>query len=83
MRGFADGPVRAQLLLQQAVHPVEGAGQGVSVLVTPSPTWSTSLETVNVVKTATQAVTTLIPIILRGAKITTTIVESQLQTGKV
>ncbi len=54
-----------------------------SVLVTPSATWSTVVESSSYLTTVTESLTTELPIILRGSKVVTTIIEPTILTGKI
>ena len=83
---FAAGPRSqrelnpAQLLLQQAVEvPSVSVTR---VLVTPTPTFSTDVQTTSYQTVITTSVTTELPILVRGQKIVTTIIEPTSQTGK-
>ncbi len=74
---------KAQLLLNRVAQ--ENKEPRVSlerVLVTPSATWSTLVDSSTFVTTVTESLTTELPIILRGSKVITTIIEPTVLTGR-
>jgi hypothetical protein len=83
----------AQRLLNQVAQrnvAESGGGNGGTpwtavqqVLVTPTPTWSSVVESSTYVTTVSSDVTTELPILIRGSKVTTTIVEPSTFTGNL
>ena len=74
----------AQFLLNQAVQQQQQQKPSISiqrVLVTPTPTWSTIIESSSYETVITTEVSTAVPILLRGNKVFTTITEETTQTG--
>lgn len=72
----------AQVLLNQAVQrPTKPSVSLQRVLITPTPTWSTVVETTSYVTTVVEEIISKVPIILRGEKVITTIVEPTTVTG--
>jgi len=77
-----------RLLNQVAQRNVAEAGGGSpwtavqQVLVTPTPTWSTVVKSSTYVTTVSSDITTELPILIRGSKVTTTIVEPSTFTGE-
>ena len=65
--------------LQQLLKPTISIQQ---VLVTPTPTFSTLVETSSYVTTISTEVSSEIPIRIRGSKYITTIIEPEIHTGK-
>lgn len=72
----------AQLLLQQAVQDTTPKISVQKVLVTPSATWSTVVSSSLYETTVTTSLSTEVPIIIRGNKVYTTIVQPHVQTGR-
>jgi hypothetical protein len=72
----------AQLLLNQAARTNSVSTSVQRILVTPTPTWSTIVETSSYATLVTRPVSTEVPIILRGSKVITTIVESSTFQGE-
>lgn len=71
----------AQILLNQAVQNKPTISLK-TVLVTPTPTMSTFVETTSYVTTVVEEIVSKVPIILRGNKVITTIIEPTTVTGK-
>ena len=69
----------AKVLLNQAIQKPSISIQ--RVLVTPTATWTTRTETSSYLTTLTTEASTEVPIILRGSKFITTIVEPTTVTG--
>ncbi len=73
---------KAQLLLNRVAQENKEPRVTVErVLVTPSATWSTVVDSSTFVTTITESLTTELPIILRGSKVITTIIEPTVLTG--
>jgi len=76
-----------RLLNQVAQRNVAGGGSKPwtavqQVLVTPTATWSEVVQSSTYLTTVSSDVTTELPILLRGSKVTTTIVEPSMFTGE-
>lgn len=71
----------AHSLLNQ-VHHSRTIVETSSVLVTPTPVWSTVVETQSYLTSVTRPVSTEVPIILRGSKVITTIFEESVVEGR-
>jgi hypothetical protein len=72
-------------LLERSVGggvPLHGSNNELvsSVLVTPTPVWQTEESTTSFVTTVTETASTEVPIILRGKKIITTILNEVVKT---
>lgn len=70
----------AAVLLEQAVDgPAVPTTSLQSILVTPTATWTTATSTTSYVTTVTHTITSEVPIILRGKRVVTTILEPDTQ----